>query len=56
MTRAEIEGMSNLKALRTYFDGSTPKLAMAELKELDADGREELGILAKKELMANATD
>ena len=43
--------MSRIKAIKTFFEADGgKKLGMKELKDLTPDDKEELGILAAKEL------
>ena len=41
-----MEELSNVKAIRTYFE----KVTMQELKDLSAEDRQELGDLIREEL------
>jgi len=58
MTKYEVEQLSNMQALKKYFEtGHKAKpLTMGELKELTSEDRNELGALAKAALMEAAPD
>lgn len=51
MTKDEIEKMSGVKAIQTYFADSRP-VTMAEFREMQKEERDELGALAKAALIA----
>ncbi len=55
MTKAEIEKLSDLQALRRFFEDSR-QLTMAELKEVAPEQRRELGAMARQELLSQAAN
>ena len=52
MVETKAKGMTNIKAIMTYFSQGTHgrKVTMLEMKELDTSDRQELGAMCCKEL------
>ena len=54
MTKEQLKGASNVVCIKKFFDN--PPVTMAEMKALTKEEREEIGKLARIELIKNAQD